>query len=221
MANVYLQDSTLTAIGNAIRAKAGNTTQLLPSEMPAAITNLPSGGAGKLDIYRGDASIDNRLKYTSGQTSVLLSDMGVTAKTFKNLRSVNGNMANGKGIFSQVFTTRAIIAERAVTWEVYPKLAELVNYPDEVKNGIAQIFSIDAEIYPAVFACNNAISSTSTATTVWPILNGIMGSAWQAMGMGVVYNNRLYLAVYDYSGSKAINPAKYVIGPNGYVYWRY
>lgn len=44
MANVYLQDSTLTAIGNAIRAKAGNTTQLLPSEMPAAITNLPSGG---------------------------------------------------------------------------------------------------------------------------------------------------------------------------------
>lgn len=46
MSKVYLEDSTLTDIANAIRAKAGNTTQLLPSEMPAAITSLPSGGGG-------------------------------------------------------------------------------------------------------------------------------------------------------------------------------
>lgn len=44
MSKVYLEDSTLTNIANAIRAKAGNSTQLLPSEMPAAITSLPSGG---------------------------------------------------------------------------------------------------------------------------------------------------------------------------------
>lgn len=42
MSKVYLEDSTLTNIANAIRAKAGNTTQLLPSEMPAAITALPT-----------------------------------------------------------------------------------------------------------------------------------------------------------------------------------
>lgn len=46
MSKVYLEDSTLTNIANAIRAKAGNSTQLLPSEMPAAITALPSGGGG-------------------------------------------------------------------------------------------------------------------------------------------------------------------------------
>lgn len=50
MANVYLKDSTLTAIGDAIRTKAGNSNKLLPSEMAAAITNLPSGG--------GDVSYD-------------------------------------------------------------------------------------------------------------------------------------------------------------------
>lgn len=50
MANVYLQDSTLTAIGDAIRAKAGNSNLLLPSEMPAAITNLPSGGTDASEI---------------------------------------------------------------------------------------------------------------------------------------------------------------------------
>lgn len=46
MSKVYLEDSTLTNIANAIRAKAGNSTQLLPSEMPAAITALPTGGGG-------------------------------------------------------------------------------------------------------------------------------------------------------------------------------
>lgn len=51
MSKVYLEDSTLTNIANAIRAKAGNTTQLLPSEMPAAITALPSGGGGGIPEY--------------------------------------------------------------------------------------------------------------------------------------------------------------------------
>lgn len=53
MANVYLQDSTLTAIGDAIRTKAGNTNKLLPSEMPDAIANLPSGGgADELEVIK-------------------------------------------------------------------------------------------------------------------------------------------------------------------------
>lgn len=51
MSKVYLEDSTLTNIANAIRAKAGNTTQLLPSEMPAAIASLPTGGGGGIPEY--------------------------------------------------------------------------------------------------------------------------------------------------------------------------
>lgn len=46
MAKVYLEDSELTAIGNAIRGKNGTTTKYLPSEMPAAITAIQSGGGG-------------------------------------------------------------------------------------------------------------------------------------------------------------------------------
>ena len=51
MAKVYLEDSTLTAIGNAIREKAGNSNLLLPSEMASAITNLPSGGGDLVFRY--------------------------------------------------------------------------------------------------------------------------------------------------------------------------
>lgn len=48
MAKVYLEDSTLTAIGSAIRDKAGTSNLLLPSEMASAITNLPTGGSSEL-----------------------------------------------------------------------------------------------------------------------------------------------------------------------------
>lgn len=44
MANVYLKDSTLTSIGDAIRSKNGTTTKYKPSEMPAAITAISGGG---------------------------------------------------------------------------------------------------------------------------------------------------------------------------------
>ena len=44
MANVLVNDTSLTAIANAIRGKNGETTTYKPAEMATAITNLPSGG---------------------------------------------------------------------------------------------------------------------------------------------------------------------------------
>ena len=44
MANVLVQDSSLTAIADAIRSKNGTTNTYKPGEMADAITNLPSGG---------------------------------------------------------------------------------------------------------------------------------------------------------------------------------
>lgn len=48
MSKVYLEDSTLTAIGDAIRGKTGESGLLLPSEMASAITNIPTGGSSEL-----------------------------------------------------------------------------------------------------------------------------------------------------------------------------
>lgn len=46
MANVLVQDSSLTAIADAIRGKNGTTNTYKPGEMADAIINLPSGGGG-------------------------------------------------------------------------------------------------------------------------------------------------------------------------------
>lgn len=40
MSKVYLQDSTLTSIANAIRAQTKSAVTLLPSEMPTAIAGI-------------------------------------------------------------------------------------------------------------------------------------------------------------------------------------
>ena len=57
MANVLVNDTSLTAIGNAIRGKNGETTLYKPAEMATAITNLPSGGGGGPDpiVITGNA----------------------------------------------------------------------------------------------------------------------------------------------------------------------
>lgn len=44
MSKVFIEESTLTAIGNAIRSKEGSTALIAPLDMASKITNLPSGG---------------------------------------------------------------------------------------------------------------------------------------------------------------------------------
>lgn len=61
MAKAFIDDTNLTAIANAIRAKTGSADTYLPSEMATAISNLQIGGGTSLDniaIFIGDYSKD-------------------------------------------------------------------------------------------------------------------------------------------------------------------
>ena len=49
MSKVMVNESSLSAIGEAIRGKNGTTNTYKPSEMAAAISNIPAGG-GNLDF---------------------------------------------------------------------------------------------------------------------------------------------------------------------------
>lgn len=77
MANVYLQDSTLTDIGNAIRSKTGNTDLLLPSQMPAAIQSISGGGSGDLPDY--STMTTGAFTPTTGRHYITMSDFGYTS----------------------------------------------------------------------------------------------------------------------------------------------
>lgn len=72
MANVLVEESTLKAIGDSIRGKTGASDTYLPSEMPAAINSITTGGGASGDVkpflampYRCDYLFTyNRLKTT-------------------------------------------------------------------------------------------------------------------------------------------------------------
>lgn len=64
MSKVYLEDSTLTAIGNAIRGKTGESGLLLPSEMADAIASIESGSSG------GDFDLSNIKYYVYNSSKV-------------------------------------------------------------------------------------------------------------------------------------------------------
>ena len=44
MANVFIDESTMSAIGNAIRSKTGKSDLIIPSDMPSKILDIVTGG---------------------------------------------------------------------------------------------------------------------------------------------------------------------------------
>ena len=66
MSKVFIDESTLTTIGNAIRAKAGTTELIAPQNMGEAITNLPSGGGGDLPEEAFLVTGNCNYKFTGG-----------------------------------------------------------------------------------------------------------------------------------------------------------
>lgn len=46
MAKVFIQESTLTAIGDAIRSKTGKTELIDPANMSTEIASITTGGGG-------------------------------------------------------------------------------------------------------------------------------------------------------------------------------
>ena len=64
MSKVFIEESTLTSIGDAIRSKTGETGLIAPLDMATAISNLATGG-GELEyirLTRGDVG-DSTIKW--------------------------------------------------------------------------------------------------------------------------------------------------------------
>ena len=101
MSIVTIDDSNLTAIGNAIRAKNGTTTTYKPSEMAAAISAIESGDSGLLlsaywnDALTGAISDDTitKIPYAAFEfyTSPDSPKHPITSVSFSNVLTVEGS----------------------------------------------------------------------------------------------------------------------------------
>ena len=107
MSKLFIQPETLSAIGNAIRDKAGTSDMISPGNMPQAILDIPSGGGGdpiaitlhaKPYGLAGDGGkliMDNRTKFA---ITVEVADQNT------NLLDANGFFAYNDSVSKSNFT---------------------------------------------------------------------------------------------------------------------
>ena len=121
MSIVTIDDSYLTAIGNAIRAKNGATTTYKPSEMAAAISTIETGGSGLLlsdywnDTLTGAISDDAITKIPYNAFYSFSAGGGdkreITSASFSNALTIGG------GAFQYNLTIQTIYLPNATSVE--------------------------------------------------------------------------------------------------------
>ena len=98
MANVLVEETSLSNIASAIRGKNGSTAVYKPGEMAAAITNLPTGGG---DTETITFSTDISYLFASDGGSALY-------EAVKNKNLVFTNIRYGRGVFYGMSTNDTI-----------------------------------------------------------------------------------------------------------------
>ena len=68
MGKAFIKEETMTAIGNAIRAKTGETAAMLPSAMAGAITNIQTGGGSGSYVWTKQGMGESTTEDTTGGT---------------------------------------------------------------------------------------------------------------------------------------------------------
>lgn len=105
MANVLVEETSLSNIASAIRVKNGSTAVYKPGEMAAAITNLPSGG-GSSD--NEDGLLENTLVNYENTTATKIRDdffrdsTKLVTATFTNVSNVGNRAFNNCKALTQV-----------------------------------------------------------------------------------------------------------------------
>lgn len=101
MANVFIQDSTMAAIGDAIRAKTGGTAKILPADMATEIAAIETGS--DIQLIEG---MEIPLDFSAGDQSLAAPDgQAVKSATIKKPTTlVPENIADGVDIAGVVGT---------------------------------------------------------------------------------------------------------------------
>ena len=127
MSIVTIDDSYLTAIGNAIRAKNGTTTTYKPSEMAAAISAIESGDSGLLlsaywnDTITGAISDDTITKipsYGFDSSSLVGGDKReITSASFTNVLTVGSAAFDYNSTIQTIYLPNATSVDYNVCYQ--------------------------------------------------------------------------------------------------------
>lgn len=173
MSKVYLEDSTLTSIADAIRVKTGGSASITPANMPSEIESISGGGGGKIQLQKFGAYWNyNRI------WSWLLNDL--TKVEYPEYFSIQINNQTALPFFGSTIQDKTIFDNVRLSRD----LSNTINYDlmlsSMTQSGNLQYF--DLSILDA------------------PIIKSSVGECTldYAYGMGWFYSNPLLEEIQDY-----------------------
>lgn len=85
MAKMFINDSTLTAIADAIRAKTESTETMLPSEMAALIEGIETGGGitGKTESITSTQTLNLNVSLPTDQNFIFFAQNGTNTDAYR------------------------------------------------------------------------------------------------------------------------------------------
>ena len=127
MANVLVEETSLSNIASAIRGKNGSTAVYKPGEMAAAITNLPTGGSSGGSSDNEDGLIMDTLVNYENTTATKIKQgcfkdsTKLATATFTNVSDVGSSAFSGCKALIQVSLSNATTSyvETAITNKGY------------------------------------------------------------------------------------------------------
>jgi hypothetical protein len=176
MSKVFIEESTLSAIGDAIRAKSGGTELISPADMATAITNLSSGG---IESLASTNFLNGKHGWVSTDFSPTIDYTGYNKLHFKVRRATSA--AEGSTDISTILESirfgHHVVDDGTVMCE-YEMVGEdgncLMDITDNQEHGYVLTFS-DESVYrasrTATFATiiSDASGSETTALQIYDI----------------------------------------------------
>ena len=110
MSNAFIQNTTLSAIGDAIREKTGNSDLILPSKMPEAIDNIPTNNIGKYIWCEQNISDTVTEDNTSGSYTLTTANRPSSEIEYTNVVSdwIRSNVTTDNGNFRSFYYSNGI-----------------------------------------------------------------------------------------------------------------
>ena len=128
MAKVFIQESTLTSIGDAIRAKTGKTALIDPANMSAEIASITTGGGDDGEFRNKVLHLTGNCaaKFAYGGWNWVLNDYG-SQITSENVTDVRNLFANNEGDIEPDFDLNM------KSWREAFRISNFANYAYSLK----------------------------------------------------------------------------------------